>query len=134
MQLGRRPLLSIEIWENGQDWPSSWTLRLPSLQSISTCRDIWVAKPPMQQSVADMCSRSGWRITAPRALQAGLHDFLHKHISDTGGALCAALVMLGEWWSSEITTVIAGRLPDPDKSLSAMSIFQQACPQLFCFI
>ena len=47
------------------------------------------------------------------------------------GALCAALVMLGEWWSSEITTVVAGRLPDPDKSLSAMSIFQQACPQFF---
>ena len=36
--------------------------------------------------------------------------------------------MLGEWWSSEILTVVAGRLPDPDKSLSAMSIFQQARP------
>lgn len=37
----------------------------------------------------------------------------------------AALVMLGEWWSTEIVTVAAGRLDNATEALSAMSVFQQ---------
>lgn len=33
--------------------------------------------------------------------------------------------MLGEWWASEVVTIAAGRLPQPQESLAAMSIFQQ---------
>ncbi|KAK9809727.1 hypothetical protein WJX73_010894 [Symbiochloris irregularis] len=36
-----------------------------------------------------------------------------------------SLVMLGEWWCTEIVTVAAGWLPKPQQNLSAMSVFQQ---------
>ncbi|KAK9848244.1 hypothetical protein WJX84_010197 [Apatococcus fuscideae] len=36
-----------------------------------------------------------------------------------------SLLMLGEWWASEVVTIAAGRLPQPQESLAAMSIFQQ---------
>ncbi|KAK9868409.1 hypothetical protein WJX84_004748 [Apatococcus fuscideae] len=36
-----------------------------------------------------------------------------------------SLLMLGEWWASEIVTIAAGKLPQPQESLAAMSIFQQ---------
>lgn len=39
--------------------------------------------------------------------------------------LIAALVMLGEWWCTEIATVAAGWLPKAQQNLSAMSVFQQ---------
>ena len=56
---------------------------------------------------------------------AGLRQYL--------GLALPGLVSISEWWASELTIFLAGRLqPNPDLSLGAMTIFQ--CLNTFCFM
>eukprot|EP00542_Grammatophora_oceanica_P000826 CAMPEP_0194069986 /NCGR_PEP_ID=MMETSP0009_2-20130614/87937_1 /TAXON_ID=210454 /ORGANISM="Grammatophora oceanica, Strain CCMP 410" /LENGTH=579 /DNA_ID=CAMNT_0038723219 /DNA_START=56 /DNA_END=1798 /DNA_ORIENTATION=- len=49
------------------------------------------------------------------------------------GLALPGLVGISEWWASEITIFLAGRLqPSPDLTLGAMTIFQ--CINTFCFM
>ena len=66
-------------------------------------------------------------------LCSGLHRRCLKgwitsaHVSQALGPMLrlslASLLTLGEWWSSEITVLIAGRLPSAEDSLAAMGIY-----------
>lgn len=44
-----------------------------------------------------------------------------------------AIISISEWWASEVCTVLAGRLPQPDLSLGSMAIFQSLNDMAFMF-
>ena len=50
---------------------------------------------------------------------AGVHAILL-----TVGQVAGCLIVFGEWWASEVAVMSAGLLPDAERSLSAMAIYQ----------
>ena len=44
----------------------------------------------------------------------------------------AGLLMISEWWASEVAVMAAGLLPDPQRQLSAMAIYQNT--NALCFM
>ena len=36
---------------------------------------------------------------------------------------CAGMLLISEWWASEIMTILGGLLPDAERQLSAIAIY-----------
>lgn len=44
----------------------------------------------------------------------------------------AGMLLISEWWASETAVMMAGLLPDPERDLSAMSVYQLS--NAMCFM
>ena len=38
-------------------------------------------------------------------------------------SMCAGMLLISEWWASEIMTILGGLLPDAERQLSAIAIY-----------
>ncbi|KAL1521760.1 hypothetical protein AB1Y20_021414 [Prymnesium parvum] len=86
---------------NGAALASSMTLVLTFLLLLAT---LWCS---FRRRLKHMSLREAFH---------GWSEFLHLALP--------GMLMMGEWWASEIAIMMSGRLDDPDVALSAMSIYQ----------